>query len=279
MGLTIHPDPRHFLASAAPFLEEREAENSLILGVAAGMADAPQTDAFFATMERNGRMVAAAMRTPPFNVVVTRAPDPVLIELADTLYERDLLLPGVLAPKREAESFARIWSIRAGTKYSLARHERIYKLREVISPPPVEGTFRRAVREDIALIAEWMEGFGDDISQPLPPDRCRQLATSAVEEGRIYLWETDRRVSMAAWRGRTRHGVGINYVYTPVELRGRGYASACVAALSRLLLNSGRRHCFLFTDLSNPTSNSIYQKIGYRPVCDVDEYRFHSIAR
>ena len=49
---------------------------------------------------------------------------------------------------------------------------------------------------------------------------------------------------------------------------------ATVAALSQLLLDSGRKFCFLFTDLSNPTSNHIYQAIGYRPVCDVDEYRF-----
>jgi predicted GNAT family acetyltransferase len=57
-------------------------------------------------------------------------------------------------------------------------------------------------------------------------------------------------------------------------LRGRGYASALVASLTERLLAGGRRFCFLFTDLSNPTSNKIYQRIGYEPVADVDEYRF-----
>jgi hypothetical protein len=65
-------------------------------------------------------------------------------------------------------------------------------------------------------------------------------------------------------------------VYTPPEVRARGYASACVAALTKLLLEGGRRFCFLYTDLSNPTSNSIYQRVGYRPISDVDQYVFDS---
>ena len=52
------------------------------------------------------------------------------------------------------------------------------------------------------------------------------------------------------------------------EFRGRGYASNCVAALTQKMLDQGRKFCFLYTDLSNPTSNKIYQQIGYRPVCD-----------
>jgi len=30
----------------------------------------------------------------------------------------------------------------------------------------------------------------------------------------------------------------------------------------------------LYTDLANSTSNSIYQKIGYQPVCDVQDWIF-----
>ena len=79
---------------------------------------------------------------------------------------------------------------------------------------------------------------------------------------------------MAARTGPTTHGVRINFVYTPSEFRGKGYASACAAALSQAMLNSGRRFCYLFTDLSNPVSNQIYQRIGYVPVCDFTEYQF-----
>ena len=63
-------------------------------------------------------------------------------------------------------------------------------------------------------------------------------------------------------------------MYTPPELRGRGYASAVTAELSAELLAEGRSYCFLYTDLANPTSNRIYQTIGYEFVCDSAEYAF-----
>lgn len=88
------------------------------------------------------------------------------------------------------------------------------------------------------------------------------------------MWDDGQPVSLAGYSGPTPHGIRVGPVYTPPAQRGKGYASACVAALSRLLLDGGRAYCFLFTDMGNPTSNPIYQAIGYRPVCDVDEYRF-----
>ncbi|NIA13712.1 MAG: GNAT family N-acetyltransferase [Nitrospiraceae bacterium] len=72
----------------------------------------------------------------------------------------------------------------------------------------------------------------------------------------------------------TRHGMSVTGVYTPPERRRHGYAASCVAQLSRHILDSGKRFCYLFSDRSNPTSNSIYAKVGYRPVCDVKEYHF-----
>jgi predicted GNAT family acetyltransferase len=88
------------------------------------------------------------------------------------------------------------------------------------------------------------------------------------------LWEHDEPVSLAGYGGPTPSGIRIGPVYTPPELRGRGYATVLTAELSRLLLQGGRRFCFLFTDLANPTSNSIYQRIGYRPVADVNQWAF-----
>jgi hypothetical protein len=88
----------------------------------------------------------------------------------------------------------------------------------------------------------------------------------------VFVWDDGRPVSMAAWAGRTGRGVRVNFVYTPPEYRRRGFASACVADLTQHLLAEGHAFCCLFTDLANPTSNSIYQKIGYRPVCDVSDF-------
>jgi predicted GNAT family acetyltransferase len=96
----------------------------------------------------------------------------------------------------------------------------------------------------------------------------------------ILLWEEDGEpVSLAGWGGPTPNGVRVGPVYTPPELRGRGYATALTAELSQRLLDGrlfegGRRFCFLYTDLANPTSNAIYERIGYRRVAESAEIVF-----
>jgi uncharacterized protein len=96
----------------------------------------------------------------------------------------------------------------------------------------------------------------------------------------FLLWEDGgETVSLAGWGGPTPNGIRIGPVYTPPELRGRGYATALTAELSQRLLDGGlfeggRRFCFLYTDLANPTSNAIYERIGYRRVCESAEIVF-----
>ena len=94
----------------------------------------------------------------------------------------------------------------------------------------------------------------------------------------MYVWEDDSVTSMAAAMDPTPTGVRIGYVYTPPEARGRGYASILVAELSQLYLDRGRSLCFLYTDMANPTSNAIYQRIGYRQVCEVVDIAFRQRA-
>jgi hypothetical protein len=101
------------------------------------------------------------------------------------------------------------------------------------------------------------------------------VAERRLTLGEIYLWEeSSRPVSLAAHGRQTPHGVVIGPVYTPPDQRGHGYATALVADLSAALLARGFQFCALFTDLANPTSNSIYQKVGYRPVGDFLECTF-----
>jgi predicted GNAT family acetyltransferase len=93
------------------------------------------------------------------------------------------------------------------------------------------------------------------------------------DEG-LWLWDDDGPVSMAGFGGATPNGIRIGPVFTPSERRGRGYATALVAAFSEWLLRRGRRFCFLFTDLANPTANRIYEQIGYRRICEAAEIVF-----
>jgi predicted GNAT family acetyltransferase len=141
----------------------------------------------------------------------------------------------------------------------------------------VPGGMRRATEDDREIVAKWIAAFSAEAgTEPVEPldwaDRV--IAADPAMRG-MYLWEEGGVVvSFAGYNGPTANGIRIGPVYTPPEVRGHGYASACTATLTQMLLDGGRRFCFLFTDLANPTSNKIYQAIGYRPVVDVHIHRF-----
>ncbi len=105
-------------------------------------------------------------------------------------------------------------------------------------------------------------------------EELRYEAQLKIQDRHFFLWDDGEPVALAGKTRPTPNGCCIGPVYTPLEFRRKGYATALTAALSQLLLDEGKQFTALFTDLANPTSNSIYQKIGYRPVCDLDEYRF-----
>ncbi|OLC52185.1 MAG: hypothetical protein AUH85_17685 [Chloroflexi bacterium 13_1_40CM_4_68_4] len=127
------------------------------------------------------------------------------------------------------------------------------------------------------MVAGWFHAFGVEAQPHLVTARedARANAEGWIARGGLRVWEDGGEVvSMAGSSGPTPHGIRVGAVYTPPDKRRRGYASALVAALSQEQLDAGKRFCFLYTDLANPTSNKIYMDIGYEPVSDVDEYRF-----
>ena len=103
---------------------------------------------------------------------------------------------------------------------------------------------------------------------------AREIAELRIADRDLFIWDDGGPVSTVTKTRHSTHGIVVSLVYTPPAHRNRGYASAAVAALSQQLLDAGWEFCALFTDLANPTSNSIYQRIGYRPVADFDEYIF-----
>jgi uncharacterized protein len=271
-----------WLARTQATLEQEEAKNSLQVGVAVRLAEHPnhlKVPPYLATVEDQEGLAAAAVMTPPHRVIVSsqRGVEPTSLSLiVDDLLAGGWSPPGVVAESSVALTFARLWAERTSQPYRPGMSQRIYELRRVIPPAPVPGAFRTATEDDLDLVSEWVDGFIVDARLPRStPGESRALAAMRIAGRDICVWETDGRpVSMA---GRTRHssrGIAVSLVYTPKELRRRGYASACVAALSQRLLDAGWEFCTLYTDLSNPTSNAIYQQIGYVPVCDSNEYDF-----
>ena len=277
-----------FAARVEPYLLAHEATHCLPLGLLATLPTDPLPDGetpYMALVEDQGAVALVALRTPPFGLILSllapgvaadrAATDEALALVADDVAGRyQGRLPGVNAPVPVSRLFAELWQRRMGRATRLIVQERAYQLEKVI-PASASGTFRPINAGDRELLTRWMTEFA---AEALPQEGIDAAAwvdralTSPTRGG--YLWEDGVPVTWVGYGNPTAHGIRIGPVYTPPEHRGRGYASACVAATSRRLLDDGRTFCFLFTDLANPTANHIYQEVGYKPVNDVDVYEF-----
>jgi uncharacterized protein len=263
-----------FLAQAEAFLRAAEAENVLMLGIC-GSGEWGHFDdsCYLATVEQDQAVVACALRTPPYSALLSRADRQALELLVTDLVGKYQNLPAAAGPEPAIGVFAELWSARTGATGRPAMRMRVFEARHVLQPPPPAGTFRVATESDLPIAARWAEAFFEEVN-PGDPSDPSDVTREQIREGRLFLWEDTRPVSAAAWAGRTGPTVRVNSVYTPPEYRRRGYASACVASLTQRLLDEGLASCCLYADLANPTSNKIYQAIGYHPVCDVTEYHF-----
>lgn len=272
-----------FLDRAVSFLTEYEAHNCLLLGIAAQLRDYPERQlapAYLAVAADGDRIGAAAVMTPPNGVVLAMSSQQAAVEaLVPDVHAFRPQLPGAVGPVPVSGWFVDVWLSLTGDTATLTM-ERVYQLTRVRPQRPVAGTVRRASAADRALLREWLTEFQIEAFGEPPTDIDWRIDTMlAVSHRGMYLWEVDGQpVSLAGFAGPTPNGIRIGPVYTPRPLRGRGYASACVARLSQDKLAEGRQYCFLFTDLGNPTSNHIYQDIGYEPVSDVVNYHFRRPA-
>jgi predicted GNAT family acetyltransferase len=275
-------DVEAFLAQAGPLLVEDEPRHNLILGLAGTIRSNPAyyTERRFWLVDEGGEATAAALRTPPHNLVLARPRDATALDaLVDAIDEE---LPGVVAAIPEVDEFARRWAARHGLTVQTIRGQGLHALERVEPVPTPSGSPRWATHSDFSLLTDWWRAFGvealdGETHDPAGDEGAVEHRLGAGNAG-ILLWEDAGPVSLAAYGGPTPTGIRIGPVYTPPEHRGRGYATALVAELSARLLAEGRRFCFLYTDLANPTANAIYKRIGYVRVNDSKELAFVSGA-
>ena len=280
MKIRTHIDAAAFLRNTRAELESNEAANSLILGVCGRLVDHPEQNKAapcLKTVEDADGLALAAMMTPPHKLAVYGHQgdvDGAVRILVEELLREGWKVPGAFGPGEVANRVAERWMAVTGRGYSLARRERVYQLTEVASPVPERGRLRPATEADLGLVSRWWRESSMADAGEVSEEESGRKVRFLIGEGDIYLWEDGEPVSAAMKTRPTRHGISVSFVYTPPEFRRQGYATACVGELSRTLLEAGWRFCALFADLSNETSNRVYQRIGYRPVCDYDEYAF-----
>jgi predicted GNAT family acetyltransferase len=272
-------DVAAFYEHTRAFHEAHEAQNNLVLGLRTRLLREPRlfapNDPYLAVAERDGRIVGTAFRTPPHVLVLSATDD---LDAVDAFVD-DLdgaALPGVSGPGAAAARFAERWREATGLAAERTMAQGIYEATEVVVPDGVPGAMRDYERRDRALAVAWMRAFEAEALPPGPTADAAEFVDrkAADGEGGLVVWDDGGAVSLAGFGSPTPTGIRIGPVYTPPERRGRGYASALTAAVTARLLASGRRACFLFTDLANPTSNELYQRIGYRRVGDVILLRF-----
>lgn len=273
-----------FLQQAQSTLMQSESTNNLMLGVGLRLRDYPErikaAPLLFTLESAPRQIVLAAMMTPPHNLILhcAGACDPAALNLlADHLIANQWAIPGVVGALPGSELFAACWAQRTGCRVRLRMRERTFELRRVIPPQAAPGFLRLAEESDLPLLAAWTQAFNcEALGEEMSLAEARDVVAFYIEQRHLFVWDAQGPVSMAGIGRPTPNGITVNLVYTPPRQRGRGYASNCVAALSQRMLDEGRKFCTLFTNLANPTSNDIYQQIGYRPLADFNEYRFET---
>jgi predicted GNAT family acetyltransferase len=268
-----HPtdDVDEFHAAAGEFLRSRPVEHTVPLTLldtvrTRGLHAYGPGDPHFGFWESSGAVTGAFLQTPPFPLVMTAMPAEAVPALVTLLAGRPL--PGVNALATDAEVFADAWHRLTGATVTQGRRTRLFRLDTLVPPAPhPPGKARVAVDSDRELLVRWLEGFHRDVGEALRDGGV--VVDEKLAYGGLTLWEVDGEPVSMAGASRMESGmVRVMAVYTPRALRGRGYAGAATAAVTRAALDAGADDVVLFTDLANPTSNALYQRLGYRPIED-----------
>lgn len=277
--LVRHAGPGDFLQRAESWLLASEAEHNLHLSLAYVRRDAGATgaDVLFGTVEQDGDLVGCVIRTPPHKLLITSMPPEAAPDIVGPVAELYDEIPAVLGQADSAVAVASAWTALKGGGWETGMQQRIYRLDQVEPVRPVPGAMRLATMDDLELLTDWGTGFARDAGHAFL--LAREQVNRMIERQDLHIWQDESPASMAVAQGATPNGCRIGYVYTPPELRGRGYASALVARLSQRMLDSGMTFCVLYTDLGNPTPNAIYQRIGYNAICDVRDIDIVSALR
>ncbi|MFJ4000455.1 GNAT family N-acetyltransferase [Streptomyces parvus] len=268
MTWTFTHDVDVFLAAARPSLAARPVEHTVALTVTerlrrSGAHHYGDDDPVLGWWRgADGAVTGTLVRTPPHAALLNAVPPEAVGPLVEALGAGPDL-DGVNADR----DIAALLTARL-PGYRTEQEQRLYRLGTLRPPfPAPEGRARAATRADRALLVAWVRGFADATGQS--KSSAEWLVDEGTERGSLTLWESGGAPVALAGRSLMMAGtVRVTLVYTPPELRGRGYGAAVTAESSRAALAEGAAEVLLFTDLANPTSNGVYLRIGYEPVAD-----------
>jgi predicted GNAT family acetyltransferase len=270
MRSELFTDATRFLEVALPFLARREPENTVPLGAALRAQRKPR-DAIMAVV-RDGEVVRlAATLTPPHALVVSAGDPEAIPHLVEALRRAGVTPPGVSGLEAMAERFAASWRRGEAPGAEPGLRMILYRSDHITAPRDVHGELRPAAADDLDWLAAWQHRFAEQANLGAAEQAAdmRAIVAARIARGEMYLWAVGARpVASEAFVPTTpaEDAGRINAVFTLETERGKGYASACVGALSQRLLDRGWRYCLIFADRSNAITNRIYSRLGYREI-------------
>ncbi|MBN2795733.1 MAG: GNAT family N-acetyltransferase [Clostridia bacterium] len=264
--------PMSFYPEIKELLHEEEITNILTIGLLSGAKPNDDFSQCFYAAGYNYETLELALMVHGLHLILITKSNHGLNEAAKFVVQEEIEFPGVIGPRPFVDEFVEQLNLYSSNHIQLAMSQRIYKLTQVNKINPSKGYMRPAKLSDLELVLQWNREFAlMDGNQP-DMEKMKIRRSLDIEAERLFLWIVDDEiVSMTNLSKSSEKGVIVSLVFTPESQRRKGYASALVASVSEYALKS-YEYCALYTDLSNPTSNSIYMKIGYEPIVDSAMY-------
>jgi predicted GNAT family acetyltransferase len=267
---SLTDDVERYAERVRPLLTRSPAEHTIALTVMEAVrgghrwSDAPM---LFGWFEEGGEVRGAVSMTPPYELLLAAVPEDTVDALVATLRAEHGALPGVNGDVATVEPFVAAWT--AGTRLATttAMRLQLYELGTLSPPdPPPPGRARTAEPADLELARRWLSAFRAETQSGA--EEREAMTRARIEEGRLWLWEdaAGEPVALASRTPATAGVARVAPVYTPPEQRRRGYGAAVTGAVTATAIEAGADRVVLFTDVTNPTTNAIYQRIGYRPL-------------
>jgi len=291
MKFKLYDNIKTFHKDIFEVLMGNEAQNLLILGNLITGFEGKETFGWrdtanwiMATVADGCQISLVALMTPPFGITLYAINNKINHDavkiLVEGLIANNIPVPGVVTEKSLAEAFTTAYCSAKSLTHHITMSQRIYELTTVNPNIPKIGRFRPAKEQDLSFLPYWIVDFHSNAGSTTQISDDIEQYKHHIDSGRLHMLEdiSGTVVSMTKITREMVSAAGVALVYTPPYFRGHGYASSVVAQISQLWLDKGFTRCVLYTDLANPTSNSIYQKIGYVPICDSLEITFEEIG-
>lgn len=259
-----HTDIHLFLNKVKYFLSKNPSENNLALGILYNRQHTTvKNGEYFIAASDQDHVVFTLIKTHTHFIIAGKSDH--VEEVSNFLHTQNISIIGLLGEKNIAQSLAEAYCKNTSKDWIIKMDQFVYRITKLKEMQYVKGELQLATEDNISIISDWIFMFCKEVLDPISIEAARERAKEGIKENAIHIWKTDKIVAMVKSARPADKGIVVNYVYTPLENRGKGYASSMVHQLTKLLFKK-YEFCSLFADADNPTSNYIYEKIGYEKV-------------